>query len=309
MPATRRWWLLGVAVGALAGVVAAGLLAAPDPSSWVRAMALCAGSTVLGAATLGAMVRDDRRPDVTAAAVWRLIAAVGGVWLLFGTVQIVLEAAASVGGPVGALGVDRLVDYLGAAGTGRITVAAWVCVAACTVTATVAYRIGADWSTAPVLVAAGLALIARPVTGHMSQQPLGSVLDAVHVVAAALWFGLPVVLALLLRSRGAWSRQLPRYSTLASRCVAVVAVTGVVDAAVRLGSLTDLATTGYGRLVVAKAVLLAALLALGWWWRRRWVPAAGAHRVSAEVSLRNAVIEVCAMSTVFGVAAALATSA
>lgn len=305
----RRRWLLVAAVGALTGVAAGWLLAAPDPSSWVRALSLCAGSTVLGAAAVAAMMRGDRRPDVSPTDLWRLVAALGGLWLSADTVQIVLEASASVGEPVGALGARRLVDYLGGVGTGRITAVAWLCVAACTTFAAVAHRSGTDRSAAPVLVTAGLALIARPVTGHMSQQPLGSLLDAAHVVAAALWFGTLAALAALLRSRGAWARQLPRYSTLALRCVAVVAVTGVVDAAVRLGSMSDLVTTGYGRLVLTKAVLLAALLGLALWWRRGWVPAAGAHRVRAEVSLRNAVIEVCAMSVVFGVAAALATSA
>jgi putative copper resistance protein D len=73
-----------------------------------------------------------------------------------------------------------------------------------------------------------------------------------------------------------------------------------------VGALVD---TGYGRIVLAKTAALLALGALGWWWRRTWVPAAGAHRMQAEDSLRRAVLEALAMAVAFGLAAALATTA
>ena len=65
-----------------------------------------------------------------------------------------------------------------------------------TIVAVAAYRRGAAWPTTPVLAAAALALIGRPVSGHMSQQPLGSLLDAAHVLAAGLWAGTLTALAL-----------------------------------------------------------------------------------------------------------------
>jgi putative copper resistance protein D len=91
--------------------------------------------------------------------------------------------------------------------------------------------------------------------------------------------------------------------------VCLLTLTGVVDAAVRLGGVSALTDTGYGRIVVAKAVMLAALLALGWWWRRTWVGRAAAHRMRADDSLRRATVEVVAMAVAFGLAAALATTA
>lgn len=305
----RRRWLLGVAAGALSGVAVGWLLAAPVPSSWVRALAVCVGSTVLGVTVLAAMVRDQRRPDVSADAVWRTLAVLGGVWWLLETVQVMLDASATLDVPVTDLQVGVLAEYLGTAGAGRVSGAAWLCVATIPVVATLAYRRFTQWPTVPVLAAAGVALIARPVTGHMAQQPLGSLLDAVHVLAAAVWFGTLVALALLVRSRGAWARLLPRYSTLALRCVIALAVTGVIDGAVRVGSLSGFVTTGYGQLLVAKALVFAVLLGMAWWWQRTWVPAASAHRTDADVSLRNAIVEVTVMSVAFGLAAALATTA
>ena len=54
-----------------------------------------------------------------------------------------------------------------------------------------------------------------------------------------------------------------RFSALAIASVAVLAVTGVYRALAELSSLSDLVDTGYGRALVVKLVLFAALLAVG----------------------------------------------
>ena len=312
MSPERRQWLVvaaaGVAFGALAGISAAGSLALPAASSSVRALSLCAGSTVLGLAVLASMVQGQRRPAVASDAVWRAIAVFGGAWLVLASIDLAWAASTAFDVPALDLDVARFGEYL-ATTTGRVDAAAWLCVAVSTLVAAVAYRRSASWSTAPVLVAAALALIARPVTGHMAQQPFGSVLNAVHVLAAAVWFGVLVALAVTIRGRAAWADLLPRYSRLALWCVVALVVTGVIDAAVRLGSVSALLGTGYGRIVLAKVIVLGALLVLAWNWRRTWLPAAAAHRNQEEESLRNAVLEVCAMSVALGLAAGLATTA
>jgi putative copper resistance protein D len=158
-------------------------------------------------------------------------------------------------------------------------------------------------------VLAALALVARPITGHMSQQAFGSVLGAAHALAAAVWFGLLAALAMTIRTRGEWADALPRYSEWAMRCVVVLTVSGVINSAVRLRSVTPLFDTGYGRIILAKVVVLALLVALAWWWRRTWVRQASNHRLTAEDSLQRATIEVVAMAVAFGLAATLATTA
>ncbi|RZL62905.1 MAG: copper resistance protein CopD, partial [Rhodococcus sp. (in: high G+C Gram-positive bacteria)] len=65
----------------------------------------------------------------------------------------------------------------------------------------------------------------------------------------------------------------------------------------------------YGRVILAKIVAIAMLVALGWWWRRTWVVASAAHRMSSDGSLRRAIGEVVFMAIAFGLAAALATTA
>lgn len=84
---------------------------------------------------------------------------------------------------------------------------------------------------------------------------------ALHLVFAAVWLG-GLLTILFLRNRlktGRLGPVLARYSTLAIVCFVVVAISGYVSAALRVGTLDQLLTP-YGLLVVAKVL---ALLALG----------------------------------------------
>lgn len=307
-----RPWLLFAVLTALAGVAVGWLLATPDgpsPTSVVRVLAVGLGATAFGLAAWQWLQRDERRPALDAGLLWQTTAAVAGAWTAAETVLLVLEAAEAEGRSRFAVAPETVIDFVRVVNTGRLGAATVVCAALVALISAIAYRRSLPWPAAPVLALAGLALIARPISGHMSQQTLGSLLDAGHVLAAATWFGMLAALALTAGSRGAWSTLLPRYSTVAWRCVWVLAATGVVNAAVRLGGVAPLVTTGYGRVVLAKVAALAALVAAGWWLRRTWVAPAAAHRMGADASLRRAVGESAAMAIAFGLAAALATTA
>jgi putative copper resistance protein D len=308
----RQWWLLFAVPTSLVGVAGGWALARPEdpsPSSAVRALCLILGSVVLGLAALGWWGRTDSRPLVQDPNFWRLLTAVAGSWMAAEAVVFAMTAAEADALPLSGLTVGRFGSYVTDISAGRIDLAVFACTAAVTAWSLFAFRHPGARLPVAVAVVTAFAIVARPVTGHMSQQVLGSVLDAVHALAAATWFGLLAALAMTMRSRGDWSRWLPRYSDVAVWCVCLLTLTGVVDAAVRLGGVSALTDTGYGRIVVAKAVVLAALLALGWWWRRTWVGRASAHRMSADDSLRRAAVEVVAMAVAFGLAAALATTA
>ncbi|MDH6680259.1 putative copper resistance protein D [Rhodococcus sp. LBL1] len=310
--AAGRAWLLSAVLTALAGVGLAWLLATPDgpsPTSVIRVLAVGLGAAVFGLAGWQWLQRDERRPALDSGLLWQMAAALAGAWTVAEIVLLVLEAAEAEGRSRFAVAPGTVVDFVRLVSAGRLGAATVVCTALITVVAAVAFRRSLPWPAAPVLALSGLALIARPISGHMSQQTLGSLLDAGHVLAAATWFGMLVALALTARSRGAWSSLLPRYSTIAWRCVWVLAATGVVNAAVRLGGFGPLVTTGYGRVVLAKVTALAVLLAAGWWLRRTWVAPAAGHRMSADASLRRAVGESAMMAIAFGLAAALATTA
>jgi len=298
----RRPALLLVVPSGLLGVLAAWALTAVTAESAVRVLADLAGATVLGLAALPRIQQRLVPP-------WRLLAVIAGIWCGTEFVVLVFEAADVVGVPVGALDAGRFGTFLTELSGGQVGIAILLGTGAIACYAALAFRRPETASPDLVLVFAAVALTLRPITGHMSQQPFGSVLAAVHALGAGAWLGLLIGLALVVRSRGEWARALPRYSAVALPLVAVVAVTGLVNGLVRVGGLAPLVQTGYGRVLLAKTLILAVLLALGWWWRRDWVGRAAEHRMSAAASLRRATVEVVVMASAFGLAATLAVRA
>ncbi|MFI7664064.1 CopD family protein [Nocardia sp. NPDC049526] len=297
--------LLLVVPAGLLGVALALILAVPAPAqteSVIRVLADCTGATVLGLAALPRL-HDRLRPP------WRVLTVLAGIWCVTEFTVLVFEAAAVVGVPVGKLSARQFGNFLVEISGGQVGIAVLIGSGAVACYSAMAFRRPETASADLVLVFAAVALALRPITGHMSQQPFGSVLAAVHALAAASWFGLLVALALVVRTRGEWAVTLPRYSAVALPLVGIVTVTGLVNGLVRVGGIAPFVTTGYGRILLAKTLVLVALLALGWWWRRTWVPQATGHRMPAESSLRRAVVEVAVMAVAFGLAATLAVTA
>ena len=309
-----RWTMLLAVPTTWLGVSLAWALASPAqpaPAGIVRSLADGIGSVVLGLAALDWLVGsgDRSRRSLERGTLWRPIAFSAAVWAFAEAVLLLFEAADVGNGTVSDIGMRRFGEFLAHITAGQVGVATIACTVAIAGYAAFAFRRSPNASMAPPLALAALALTFRPITGHMSQQTLGPILGATHALAAATWFGTLVAMALMVRSRGAWADLLPRYSEWAWRCVAVLAVTGVINAAVRLGGVGPVFDTAYGRIVLAKVIALALLMTLGWWWRRTWVREAGGHRMSADDSFRRAFIEIAAMGVAFGLAAALATTA
>lgn len=95
----------------------------------------------------------------------------------------------------------------------------------------------------------------------------GGFIDFLHLASAAGWVGsLAVVAVVLWRSGGgsgeARLRLARSYARIALPLVVVVAGTGVVSATQLVDRLTDLVTTGYGRLLVAKSAFVTVALAM-----------------------------------------------
>ncbi|WP_280402624.1 CopD family protein [Nocardia carnea] len=291
---------LGLAIPAgLLGVLLAWALSDIPAAAGVRVCADLAGAAVLGLATLPRL--NDRLPVP-----WRMTAVLAALWCCLEFVVLVFAAGEVVGSGVAALSPADFGTYLVRISAGQIGLAILLATAVVAGYAALAFRGLVQRTPDLVLVFAAVAVTLRPVTGHMSQQVFGSVLAGVHALAASIWLGLLLALALVVRGRRDWAETLPRYSGIAVPMVAAIAVTGVINGVVRLGGVEPFVTTGYGRIMLVKALLLVVLLALGWWWRRTWVAAAAAHRMTAEASLRRAVLEVALIAVVFGLAASLA---
>lgn len=314
-----RWSV--VALGAtLAGVLLAAAADGALPGTTAMAVTVSrtamdvAGVVVVGLALLEVLLPPgDRRAAPVLAQTGQATLVAAGAWLVAVLLTIVLGAAAAFARPVTAVEPDELVTWatrLGA-GQGMLLVAcATALVVGCTV---VRVRRPALVPPRVVLAVALFAMITPAVTGHSgavhAYQVVAVVAVGIHVAAAAAWVGgLGALLMLVSSRRGLLVAVLPRFSRMAAACIAAVAATGVLTAAVRLppalshvrweAAVQLYLATGTGQLLVAKTAALCAIGCLGWLTRRRMA----ASRIPL---LLWAGYEVTLMAVALGLAAAL----
>ncbi|HVL85132.1 MAG TPA: CopD family protein [Pseudonocardia sp.] len=314
-PATERlaplgWAALAVVAGLGATLLAGSVSAAPVTTlvgaSMTRTGMDVAGTACVGLALLTILLPGGRAARAVTGRADRLLVVVAGAWLVLTVLGIAFRAADAVGRPVAGLSGGELVAWSTRLAAGRGMVLA-ACCAVVVLGCAIARLRDPDLVAARIpLVAALLGVLTPAVTGHAGAAPnhqVAVVTAALHVGAAALWVGgLSALVALVARRRDLLTDALPRYSRLATACLAGVAVTGVLNAQVRLPGWDALLGSGYGLLVVAKAGALAGIAALGLVARRRL--AAGRTPV-----LRWAGYEVALMAVALGLAAALTQTA
>jgi len=160
--------------------------------------------------------------------------------------------------------------------------------------------------SAAALVLAVAVALPRAFTGHAMTSTLHALATStmvLHVVAALLWTG---GLVALLLARGqpppTLAAGVRRFSRLALWCFVLVAVTGVLQAALRLYRWQHL-TSSYGIVVAAKLAALMLLACLGRYHRIRSMPKLAAGR--PYVFARVAVVEALVMAAAVGLAAGL----
>jgi copper transport protein len=109
------------------------------------------------------------------------------------------------------------------------------------------------------------ALAGMSVAGHAASYggPAFAVLDWLHLLAVAAWLGALPTLLLLARRSGETGAILRAHGRLALIAAPVVALTGIANSPLVIGSSRDLVASDYGNLVVAKAGLLAVALGIG----------------------------------------------
>lgn len=147
------------------------------------------------------------------------------------------------------------------------------------------------------LALAGVLLAGLAFIGHAGATPgtvgnLHLTSDIVHLIAAGAWLGgLPALAMLLLatqRVQGTAARAAERFSSLGIVCVGALAASGLVNSWNLLGAPSDLIDSGYGRLLLLKLGLFAAMLGIATVNRFHLTPrlkAAGARRALARNSM------------------------
>ncbi len=243
----------------------------------------------------------------------RAAAVAAGVWAVAGLLVLVLTAMDVIGVAPGAPDFGaQFAQFAQSIDLGRALLVTTVLAAvAATVGAAATRPAGAAWGLA-VAVAALLPLsLSGHASGSASHETAVSSLG-LHLVGVTVWVGglaaVLLVLPLTGRSPGPVKGQRPvdlttlatRYSAVALACFALVALSGVVNASVRLGGWSGL-TSAYGALVVGKVVALVALGAFGVWHRRRTIPLL-AHRPWAFARIAAGELVLMGAATGLGVA-------
>ncbi|RVW05475.1 cytochrome c oxidase assembly protein [Rhodococcus xishaensis] len=186
---------------------------------------------------------------------------------------------------------------------------AWAWTAGLAVVLAVAARLALRWAWTPfLLLLSVITMMPLAFTGHSSAGGSHDVATNSliwHLVAAAFWAGGLFALLAHARRRGAHSDVAARrFSFVATICFVAMAVSGVVNAFVRM-PLDEVLTTTYGRLVIAKVVALVVLGVFGWFHRRRSLPALAADPESRGALLRFAGAEALVFAATIGLAVGL----
>ena len=144
--------------------------------------------------------------------------------------------------------------------------------------------------SSPALLALAVPLLALALLpalgGHAgAESPVALNLPAniLHILAISAWLGGIVVLVAAVRTATArldgpdrtrlLAASVGRFSTLAGVAIAVILVTGVIQALISTDAISELVDTAYGRAVLIKFGLFLVIVALGWVNRSRHLPA------------------------------------
>jgi len=320
-------WPVLLGIGVLAGATAASLgglsladaltaTGLPDPGPvttyglpFVRAVGEIAAVLAVGCFMFAAFLVPPQTNGVLDAAGYRALrlgTAASGVWTVCAVLLVPLTVSDVTGQPVAARlspeAIWSVASLVETAGAWRWTalLAAFVTIASIPVLRWL-------W-TPPIFAGSLITLVPLALTGHSStggSHDMATNSLLIHLGGAALWAG--GLLALLVHAlRGGEHAGLAarRFSGVALWCFVAMALSGVINALVRIQP-ADLFSTGYGWLIVAKATALCVLGVIGWRQRRRGVAALRSDPEARGPLIRLALVEAAVFGLTFGIAVAL----
>ena len=134
-----------------------------------------------------------------------------------------------------------------------------------------------------------------------------------HIAPVAAWVGGIIALGVMWPRLGKGAAaSVRRFSAVATWCIGLVGLSGVLASTLRVHEIGEYFSTRYGLVIVAKAVCLLVLGIIGWQQRRRVVAVLerdASDKPSKALFARLAFVEALVMGGAMGLAAALARSA
>ncbi len=315
---------LGLAVGAglLAAVVAALMTGAvapldlADPGPVVRwglplvsTVATLAASATVGLLGLAAFLVPERTSTQRRSTAVRYAARAGSLWAGAALLEVVLTFASLAGTPLSSPDLpSQLFSFTWTLETTRVLlISALVAVVVAVSAAFTTRRAPMAWLAALTLVAVVILALTGHAAGSSSHEDAVNSLG-VHLLGVVVWVGGLIALVAMRRGLGSdLGATVARYSTVALWCFALVTVTGVQQAWIRLGSFGAIATS-YGAIVALKTMALVVLGGLGWFHRRSIATRLAADPGDGRTFARLAVAEVAVMGLATGLASVLSRS-
>ncbi|PKW26876.1 cytochrome c oxidase assembly protein [Phycicoccus duodecadis] len=311
---------LGAALVALvpAAVVTGAVapLALADPGPFVRwgvpvvdAVSTLTSVTVVGLLLLGAFVVPERTRTDRRGTAARLAGGVAAVWFVAAVLEVVLTFADLAGTPVTGAGLlDQLVSFAWELETTRVLlISAGLALVVSVGSSLTSRRAPMAWLAALALFAVVVQSLTGHAAGSASHEDAVNGL-AVHLLGVVVWVGGLIALVVLRPRLGRdLGASVARFSVLATWAFAAVALSGVLQAWIRLGSVAGLAT-GYGAVVIGKSVALVLLGMFGWQQRRVLAGRLADDPGDGRAFTRLALGEIALMGVATGLAAVLARS-
>ena len=193
-------------------------------------------------------------------------------------------------------------------GTRIMIIAAVLAVVVALWAAVTSSRATMAWLAAATLVGIIIGALSSHSGGSASHEDVVNSMGF-HLLGVAVWVGGLVGLVLMRPRLGRdLGATVARYSTLALWSFVAVALSGVQQAVLRVGSWREF-TSAYGLLVVVKIVALVLLGLLGWQQRRTITARLVADPADGRAFMRLALVELGLMGVATGLAAALSRSA
>nr|WP_313777203.1 cytochrome c oxidase assembly protein [Mycobacterium sp.] len=320
-------WPILYGVALLGGAVAAGLgglsvvdaLAAtglpnPGPATtygvpFVRAAGEIAAAVAVGSFLMAAFLVPPQRSGVLDAGGYRALrtgTVASGLWAVCAVLLVPLTVSDITGQPLTSrlspIDIWSVASMVETAGSWR-----WTALLAGIVTLVSIPVL--RWSWTPLLLAGSLVtLLPLALSGHSSSGGGHDVATnslLIHLIAGVAWAGgLLALWALAVRGGEHIDVAARRFSAIALWCFAAMALSGIVNALVRV-RLQELLTTTYGWLLVGKAAALVSVGLLGWLQRQRSVGALTADPTNRRPLIQLALVESLVFGVTFGLAVAL----
>ncbi len=323
-PSLVRPTLLVVVVAVLATVLGAATTGAvdplvlEDPGGFVRwglpvadVVSQLAAVAAFGLLLTAAFLAPERRDTTRRVEANRLAAVAAIVWAGAGVLKLLLDFASIAGIPLSDPGYVaqffRFVLSLEVTRLDLVSAVAGVVVA--TGAAFASRRAPTAWLTLITLVSIVMFALTGHVGGSASHEDAVNSLG-VHILGVSVWVGgLFAVVVMRTRLGRDLGVTVGRYSVLAGWAYALVLLSGLQQAWIRVGSFGAFVDTAYGRLVVIKMLALAALGVAGFAQRRNLGTRLERDPANGRAFARLAAGELLLMGLAIGLAAALARSA